>query len=156
MLEAQAGKLHKQLQGLAEELEISKLEPDEMQKRMLAKVTAREACSLYDFGYPSLPFNDAQVKSDNAQSQAADERIKHLKDEIRRAEQVRAIPRSQTVEGESDVHRCRQSSAELAADIAERNSGGNGDKDKVHHDCRPPRCRHVSPSLFAVRKAVRP
>ena len=37
-LEAQATKLHKQMQGLAEELEISKLEPDEMQKRMLAKV----------------------------------------------------------------------------------------------------------------------
>jgi intraflagellar transport protein 74 len=74
------------MQALIEELEISKLEPDEMQKRMLSK-----------------------VRTDNAATLAMDERIKSLKEELRKAEQT---------------------SAELSADLAERNSGGNGEKDK--------------------------
>jgi len=85
-LETQAVKLHKQMQGLMEELEMSKLEPDEMQKRMLAK-----------------------VRSDNSMAQQVDERVRQTKEEFRRV--------TQTV-------------AELTADLAERNNGGNSEKDK--------------------------
>ena len=86
-LEMSAVKLHKQMQGLAEELEISKLEPDEMQKRVLAK-----------------------VRADNAAAQQVDDSVRQIKEETRRAEQT---------------------SAELTADLAERNSGGSSEKDKV-------------------------
>jgi len=63
LLEEQALKLQKVLQGLEEELEVSKLEPDEMQKRMLAK-----------------------VRADNAQAQGVDERVRVLAEECRKAE----------------------------------------------------------------------
>mmetsp|Transcript_7231 Transcript_7231/g.16552 ORF Transcript_7231/g.16552 Transcript_7231/m.16552 type:complete len:611 (+) Transcript_7231:180-2012(+) len=79
-------KLTKQMQSLLEELEITKLPPDEMQARMLAK-----------------------VRSDNAQAQAIDDRVGAVKEELRKAEQTMA---------------------ELTADLAERNSGGNSEKDK--------------------------
>jgi predicted nucleic acid-binding Zn-ribbon protein len=87
VLEANAIKLHKKMQNLSEELEIMKLGPEEMQKRMVAK-----------------------VRADNAQSQAVDERIRNAKEELKKCEQV---------------------SAELSADLEERNSGGNSEKDKV-------------------------
>lgn len=45
-LEGQAQRLRKQLGALSEELEVSKLEPDEMQKRMLAKVMAWGSAAL--------------------------------------------------------------------------------------------------------------
>lgn len=57
--------LQRQLQSLMEEQEISRLEPGEMQQRMLAK-----------------------VKADNARAAALDEEIKQLRDESRRQEQT--------------------------------------------------------------------
>ena len=56
-LEQQAMKKHKEMQALMEELEISRLEPDEMQQRMLAK-----------------------VRADNTAATAMDERIKLLQE----------------------------------------------------------------------------
>jgi hypothetical protein len=70
----------------AEELEICKLAPDEMQKRMLAK-----------------------VRADNAQAQAAEEKVRQVKEELRRTEAA---------------------AAELKADLDERAAGGSSEKDK--------------------------
>jgi intraflagellar transport protein 74 len=85
-LESQAIRLHKKMQSLTEELDIMKLEPEEMQKRMVAK-----------------------VRADNSQAQSVDECIRVAKEDLRKSEQV---------------------SAELSADLEDRNSGGNSEKDK--------------------------
>ena len=85
-LEQQAMKKHKEMQALMEELEISRLEPDEMQQRMLAK-----------------------VRADNTAATAMDERIKLLQEEVRKSESALA---------------------DITQDLADRNNGGNSDKDK--------------------------
>lgn len=64
-LEQQAAKKHKEMQALMEELEISRLEPDEMQQRMLAK-----------------------VRADNAAASQMDDRIRMLREETQKQEQA--------------------------------------------------------------------